>query len=42
MKDRHIDIFFSDKDGGYAADIPDLASGFGLPRDPQSRRRQRY
>jgi len=24
MKDYHINIFFSDEDGGYIADIPDL------------------
>jgi predicted RNase H-like HicB family nuclease len=31
MKDYHIDIFFSDEDGGYIADIPDLeaCSAFG-------------
>ena len=31
MKDYHIDIFFSEEDEGYIADIPDLAlcSGFG-------------
>lgn len=31
MKDYHINIFFSDEDGGYIADIPDLAhcSAFG-------------
>jgi predicted RNase H-like HicB family nuclease len=26
MKDYHINIFFSDEDGGYIADIPDLPS----------------
>ena len=32
MKDYHINIFASDEDGGYIADIPDLAccSAFGL------------
>jgi predicted RNase H-like HicB family nuclease len=25
MKDYHINIFFSEEDGGYIADIPDLA-----------------
>ncbi|MBM2815847.1 MAG: type toxin-antitoxin system HicB family antitoxin [Ignavibacteria bacterium] len=32
MKDYHINIFFSDDDGGYIADIPDLkfCSAFGL------------
>ena len=31
MKDYHINIFYSEEDGGYIADIPDLAhySGFG-------------
>ncbi len=31
MKDYHINIFYSDKDGGYIADIPDLkaCSAFG-------------
>ena len=26
MKDYHINIFYSDEDGGYIADIPDLES----------------
>jgi predicted RNase H-like HicB family nuclease len=26
MKDYHINIFYSDEDGGYIADVPDLAS----------------
>ena len=31
MKDYHINIFFSNEDGGYIADIPDLqaCSAFG-------------
>ncbi|MCH7603561.1 MAG: type II toxin-antitoxin system HicB family antitoxin [Planctomycetes bacterium] len=31
MKDYHINIFYSDEDGGYIADIPDLTacSAFG-------------
>jgi predicted RNase H-like HicB family nuclease len=31
MKDYHINIFWSDEDGGYIADLPDLAtcSAFG-------------
>jgi predicted RNase H-like HicB family nuclease len=31
MKDYHINIFMSEEDGGYIADIPDLAhcSAFG-------------
>lgn len=32
MKDYHINIFWSDEDGGYIADIPDLTacSAFGV------------
>ena len=35
MKDYHINIFFSDEDGGYVADIPDLeaCSAFGNTPD---------
>lgn len=35
MKDYHINIFFSDEDGGYIADIPDLkfCSAFGLTQN---------
>ena len=31
MKDYHINIFYSDEDGGYIADLPDLTacSAFG-------------
>ncbi len=31
MSDHHINIFYSDEDGGYIADIPDLdaCSAFG-------------
>jgi len=31
MKDYHINIFYSNEDGGYIADIPDLkcCSAFG-------------
>ena len=31
MKDYHVNIFFSEEDGGYIADIPDLphCSAFG-------------
>ena len=31
MSDYHINLFYSDADGGYIADIPDLeaCSGFG-------------
>jgi len=32
MKDYHINIFYSEEDGGYIADIPDLehCSAFGI------------
>lgn len=35
MKDYHINIFYSDADGGYIADIPDLqaCSAFGATPD---------
>ncbi len=31
MKDHHINIFYSEEDGGYIADVPDLqlCSAFG-------------
>jgi predicted RNase H-like HicB family nuclease len=35
MKDYHINIFYSEEDGGYIADIPDLeaCSAFGETPD---------
>jgi len=35
MSDCHINIFYSDEDGGYIADIPDLesCSAFGKTRE---------
>ena len=35
MKDYHINIFYSEKDGGYIADIPDLeaCAAFGETPD---------
>ncbi|HOV92216.1 MAG TPA: type II toxin-antitoxin system HicB family antitoxin [Candidatus Kapabacteria bacterium] len=35
MKDYHINIFFSDEDSGYIADIPDLkhCSAFGKTQE---------
>lgn len=35
MTDYHINIFYSEEDGGYIADIPDLAScsAFGTTPD---------
>lgn len=35
MKDYHINVFYSEEDGGYIADIPDLkhCSAFGNTAD---------
>jgi len=35
MKDYHINIFFSEEDGGYIADIPDLAHGAAFGDTPE-------
>lgn len=35
MKDYHINIFFSDEDGGYIADIPDLESCSAFGKTPE-------
>ncbi len=35
MKDYHINIFWSDEDGGYIADIPDLVSCSAFGATPQ-------
>lgn len=34
MSDYHINIFYSDEDGGYIADIPDLDSCSAFGRTP--------
>lgn len=34
MSDYHINIFYSDEDGGYVADIPDLEACSALGRTP--------
>ncbi len=34
MKDYHINIFFSEEDGGYIADIPDLEACSAFGRTP--------
>ncbi len=34
MKDYHINIFYSEEDEGYIADIPDLASCSAFGRTP--------
>ena len=36
MKDYHINIFYSDEDGGYIADIPDLASCSAFGDTPEA------
>ncbi|HEY4760720.1 MAG TPA: type II toxin-antitoxin system HicB family antitoxin [Thermoguttaceae bacterium] len=35
MKDYHINIFHSDEDGGYIADIPDLDSCSAFGNTPE-------
>ena len=35
MKDYHINIFYSEEDGGYVADIPDLVSCSAFGRTPE-------
>jgi predicted RNase H-like HicB family nuclease len=34
MKDHHINIFYSEEDGGYIADIPDLEACSAFGRTP--------
>ena len=43
MKDYHINIFYSDEDGGYIADIPDLkvCSAFGATAEEALREVER-
>jgi len=35
MNDYHINIFYSDEDGGYIADIPDLESCSAFGETPE-------
>ncbi|MBI3608489.1 MAG: type II toxin-antitoxin system HicB family antitoxin [Nitrospirae bacterium] len=35
MSDYHINIFYSEEDGGYIADIPDLDSCSAFGRTPE-------
>ncbi|MBN1941753.1 MAG: type II toxin-antitoxin system HicB family antitoxin [Phycisphaerae bacterium] len=35
MSDYHINIFYSEEDGGYIADIPDLASCSAFGQTPE-------
>lgn len=34
MSDYHINVFYSDEDGGYIADIPDLEACSAFGEDP--------
>jgi predicted RNase H-like HicB family nuclease len=34
MRDYHINIFYSDEDGGYIADVPDLESCSAFGKTP--------
>jgi predicted RNase H-like HicB family nuclease len=40
MKDYHINIFYSDEDGGYIADIPDLESCSAFGKTPDEALRE--
>ncbi len=40
MKDYHINIFYSDRDGGYIADIPDLDACSAFGKTPAEALRQ--
>ncbi|MGH2678821.1 MAG: type II toxin-antitoxin system HicB family antitoxin [Actinomycetota bacterium] len=35
MNDYHINVFYSDEDGGYIADIPDLHACSAFGKTPQ-------
>lgn len=35
MKDYHINVFYSEEDGGYIADIPDLEACSAFGKTPQ-------
>jgi predicted RNase H-like HicB family nuclease len=40
MKDYHINVFFSDEDNAYVADIPDLEACSALGATPQDALRE--
>jgi predicted RNase H-like HicB family nuclease len=40
MKDYHINIFYSEEDGGYIADIPDLEACSALGETPDEALRE--
>ncbi|MEM9478255.1 MAG: type II toxin-antitoxin system HicB family antitoxin [Verrucomicrobiota bacterium] len=35
MKDYHINVFYSEQDGGYIADVPDLSSCSAFGDSPE-------
>jgi len=35
MKDYHVNVFYSDEDGGYIADIPDLEACAAFGKTPE-------
>lgn len=40
MKDYHINLFYSEEDGGYIADMPDLKHCSAFGSDPQEALRE--
>ncbi len=40
MKDYHINVFYSDEDEGYIADIPDLKSCSAFGNTPEEARKE--
>ena len=40
MNDYHINLFYSEEDGGYIADIPDLKSCSAFGRTPEEALRE--
>lgn len=40
MRDYHINIFYSEEDGGYIADIPDLRSCSAFSETPEEALRE--
>ena len=40
MSDYHINVFYSDEDGGYIADIPDLPACSAFGETPEEALRQ--
>ena len=40
MRDYHINVFYSDEDGGWIADIPDLVACSAVGKTPQEALRE--